>query len=227
MHLGIREVALLLGVPEKTVTRFIKQEGLPAVNVGGRYHFNRTEILEWATQRQIPVSSSMFDGETAVSLQKALIAGGIRYGVAGDTRDAVLETALDLMPIPESVDKSFILQVLKAREAQCSTGIGNGIAIPHVRNPIILGIPEPMVTICFLTKGVEFGALDGMPVHTLFMMISPMVNLHLNLLARLAFALRTPAFMDTVTKRRSEQEILQQAFLVDAGLLSGQPVSNP
>jgi PTS system nitrogen regulatory IIA component len=232
MRLSMKEVVELLGVSEKALTRFIKNDELPAVKVGGQYHFNRTEILEWATQRQMPVSSSMFDvgtagehGASGISLQKALIAGGIRYGVGGNTIDSVLETALDLMPIPESVDKTFILQVLKAREAQCSTGIGDGIAIPHVRNPIIIGIPEPMITLCFLQSEIDFGALDGQPVHTLFMMISPMINLHLGLLSRLAFALRQPAFIDIIRKRGSEQEILCQAGMVDIELSARQPVN--
>jgi len=229
MLLGLREVAGLFGVPEKTLEKWIKEDSLPAIKVGGQYRFNKTEILEWATKRQIPVSSVMFSdsqganrGEVA-GIRAALSAGGIRYGVTGDGRDQVLENALALMPIPDSVDRLFLLHILKAREAQGSTGIGEGIAIPHVRNPIVLDIPEPMITLCFLETAVEFGAIDGKPVHTLFMMISPTIGMHLNLLSRLAFALRQPTFSRAVQDRLPADEILIMAGEVDAMLLSRVP----
>jgi len=226
MLLGLREVAGLFGLPEKTLEKWIREESLPAIKVGGQYRFNKTEILEWATKRQIPVSSAMFPGTgSAISgevagIGDALLAGGIRYGVTGGDRDAVLENALALMPIPASVDRLFLLQILKAREAQGSTGIGEGIAIPHVRNPIVLDIPEPMITLCFLEGAVEFGAIDGQPVHTLFMMMSPTIVLHLNLLSRLAFALRQPPFLQAVKDRLPVDVILSRAAGVDAMLLS-------
>ena len=44
------------------------------------------------------------------------------------------------------------------------TGVGDGIAIPHVRNPIVLHVNKPLITLCFLDTPVDFGALDGLPV---------------------------------------------------------------
>lgn len=221
MLLGLREVAGLFGVPGKTIEKWIREDSLPAVKVGGQYRFNRTEILEWATGRQIPVSSAMFpagattDSRGVHGIRDALVAGGIRYGVPGTVSDDVLENALALVPIPESVDRRFLLGVLKAREAQGSTGIGDGIAIPHVRNPIVLDIPEPMITLCFLEGAVEFGAIDGKPVHTLFMMMSPTIGVHLNMLSRLSFALRQPPFSQAVQRRLPRNEILEVASEVD------------
>src|SRR5438034_985186 len=62
------------------------------------------------------------------------------------------------------------------REALQSTGVGDGIAIPHVRNPIVLHVSRPMITLCFLERPIDFGALDGKPVHVLFSLISPTVR---------------------------------------------------
>ncbi len=226
MQIGVREAAGLLGVTEKTLMKWIRDDSLPAVKVGGQFRFNRTELLEWATTRQIPVSSELFpgtkyDGENcAASLRSALQAGGIRYDVPGTDRHSVLENTLGLMPIPCDVDRAFLLQILEAREDLSSTGIGDGIAIPHVRNPIVLAIPEPVITLAFLERGIEFGAIDGRPVHTLFMMISPTVNSHLGILSRLAFALRQPAFMGAVSMRCAGGEILDQAGNIDGVLAS-------
>jgi len=229
MQIGLREAAGLLGVPERTVEKWIREDSLPAVRVGGQLRFNRTEILEWATSRRMTLSSVLFPGGArgertgAGGLERAIRAGGIRYGVKGADRHSVLEAALSLMPMPDSADRALLLQVMEAREAMGSTGIGDGIAIPHVRNPIVLDIPEPMITLSFLEREVEFGSLDGRPVDTLFMMMSPTVDSHLAILSRLAFALRQPAFMEAVARRCPETEILSQAASVDLLLLSRTP----
>jgi nitrogen PTS system EIIA component len=224
MQLGVREAAGLLGVPEKTVYKWIREEDLPATKVGEQYRFNRSEILEWATSRSIPLSSGAIacgDRTPGQGLREALLAGGIRYGVPGIDKDSALQSSLDAMPLPPGVDREFLLHVLKAREAMGSTGLGEGIAVPHVRNPIVLDIPGPMITLCFLESGVEFGAIDGKPVSTLFMLVSPSIDSHLSILSRIAYALRQPAFSSAVGSRAAEREILEQAGLVDAKLAEG------
>ena len=67
---------------QSTVTRWIKQRGLPSQHVNGQFRFNRAELLEWATANQIKVSVEMFDhletdDEPVPSLAEALEAGGI------------------------------------------------------------------------------------------------------------------------------------------------------
>jgi PTS system nitrogen regulatory IIA component len=104
-----------------------------------------------------------------------------------------------------------------------STGIGDGIAIPHVRNPIVLHIPHPSVTLCFLDHPVEFGALDGLPVSTLFTLVSPTVRSHLHLLSKLAFALRDPQFRAVIANRGSRDEILQEARRVEKNITASIP----
>ncbi len=94
--------------------------------------------------------------------------------------------------LPEEVDREFLLRVLVAREEFSSTGIGEGIAIPHVRNPVVLHISKPMVTLFFLEHPIDFGAIDGQPVFALFMLISPTVRAHLHLISRLAYLASRP-----------------------------------
>ena len=81
-------------------------------------------------------------------------------------------------------------RALEAREALGSTGVGDGIAIPHVRNPIVLHVVRPFVTLGLLTHPIDFAAMDGKPVHALFMVVSPIVPTHLRILAQLGFVLR-------------------------------------
>ena len=220
MQLGVREAASLMNVSEKTIYRWVKQNKLPAFRVNEQYRFNRAELLEWATSQRINVSADIFAERDQSKvpipgLSEALRTGGIHYRVGGTDKDSVLKSAIEVMPLPEEVDKSFLLRVLVARESLGSTGIGDGIAIPHVRNPIVMHIPRPMITLCFLEHAIDFGALDGKPVHTLFTMVSPTVSAHLSLLSRLAFALRHPPFVEVIARQGSREQITEAASQID------------
>lgn len=213
MKVTVRDAARLLNVSEKSIYRWIKQGMIPAYQINDQYRFNRAELLEWATSRKINVSPEIFaepeGGESpAPTLGEALRAGGVHYRIGGSDKPSVLQAVVDTMKLPEEVDREFLYQVLLAREALGSTGIGEGIAIPHVRNPIVLHLSRPMVTLCFLEKPIDFGALDGRPVTTLFTLISPTVRAHLHLLSRLGFALRDAAFKAAVIRQASREEIL-------------------
>jgi PTS system nitrogen regulatory IIA component len=108
--------------------------------------------------------------------------------------------------------------MLMAREDQGSTGLGGGIAIPHVRNPIVLQLEKPAVTLCYLEEPIDFGALDGEPVFALFVMVNPTIRIHLHLFSRLAFALRSSSFARKVKAKASEDEILAAASAIEANM---------
>lgn len=216
-----------MAVSEETLYEWVRHRNLPALRLGGQYRFNRAELLEWATTQGIHVPAGLFDGSgkgrMPIDLARALRAGGIHYGVGGRDRDTVLQATIERMPLPDDVDKSYLLSVIVAREDLGSTGIGDGIAIPHVRNPIVLHIPQPIVTLCFLEQAIEFEALDGKPVHTLFAMVSPTIAAHLSLLSRLAFALRQPEFSAIIARRGTPSEIEDAAARVDTAVPAPRP----
>ncbi len=221
MQLTSRAVCALLDVTEPTVRRWIKQRGLPAQHVAGQYRFNRAELLEWATAHQIKVSLELFDHfasdeEPAPCLATALAAGGIFYRLADTSKDKALRALVQVMPLPEGTDRELILRLLLAREASASTAIGDGIALPHVRNPIILHVERPLVTLGFLEKPVDFGALDGKPVHVLFSLICPTTRSHLQILARLSYALHDARFKEAVQRPAPKEEILREVRRVQA-----------
>jgi nitrogen PTS system EIIA component len=224
MDLSVRDSAQLLKVPEKTIYRWVKQGKLPAYRINEQYRFNRAELLEWATSQRLDVSADIFakpgGGNPIVLLAEALQSGGIHYHLSGDDKHSVLESLVNVMPLPEQVDRVFLLQVLLARESLGSTALGNGIALPHVRNPIVMHIEQPMITLCFLERPIEFGALDGRPVHTLFTIVSPTIQTHLHLLARLSFALRQPTFAEVIAGQGSREAILAASQAIDESIPS-------
>lgn len=220
MQLDVRDAAGIFDVSEKTIYRWIKQKKLPAYRVNEQYRFNRAELLEWATACKVNVSAEIMsepgaEEETLPHLLDALKRGGINYRVEGSDKGSVLRSVVDLMHLPSEVDRNFLYQVLLARESLGSTAIGDGIAIPHVRNPIVLHILEPTITLCFLEHPIDFEALDGLPVSVLFTLVSPTVRAHLHLLSKLAFALKDPQFKAAMTRRGSRDEIYKEVLRIE------------
>jgi PTS system nitrogen regulatory IIA component len=219
MKLTVRDAAEMLHVTEDVVYRWIREENIPVHRVNDAFRFHRAELLEWATTRGIRVSSDQFrghlaDGAEHPRLSDALEAGGVHYGVAGSNRSSVLRAVVKVMPIDEE-DRDLIYDFLIAREALGSTGIGDGIAIPHVRNPVVLHVPHPAITLCFLEKPVDFGAVDGRPVNTVFSLVSRTIRSHLYLLSRLSAALLDAKFKEAVILRFPREHILEQARRIE------------
>ena len=224
MRLRVKDAAQLLDVSEKTIYRWIAKKALPVHRVNEQYRFNRAELLEWASARHMPVSPVMFEEpeDTYIpSLAEALRAGGIHYRVGGSDGPSALKQVVEILPLPDGVDREFLYQVLLARESVGSTAIGNGIAIPHVRNPITLHVTQPIVSLSFLAGEIDFKAIDGRLVHTLFTIISPSIRAHLNLLSKLSHGLRGSSFHEAVIRRASREDILKAAAELDLSLSPG------
>lgn len=223
MQLSIRDLTKLLNVAEGTVSRWIKQRALPAQQVGGQYRVNRAELLEWATANGVRVSLELFDhlqaGTDAVpSLADALEVGGIHYNLAGENKELAVRALVRVLPLPEDMDRELLVRLFLAREAAASTAIGDGMAIPHVRNPLVLHVSRPLVTLAFFSPPVEFGAPDGKPVHVLFSIISPTNRSHLQLLTRLSFLLHDGKLREAVIRHAASEEILAEIRRVEACL---------
>ncbi len=228
MNLTVRDISRLLSVSEKTVYRWLKQGTIPAYKIQDQYRFNRAEILEWATSRRVAISPSAFDAGPSegpaprpVSLVESLRGGGIHYRVSGADKAAVLKNLVQILPLPEGTDRTLLAQMLLARENLGSTAVGNGIAIPHPRFPVILPPSPDTLSLCFLDHPVDFGALDGQPVAVLFVLVSSTVRNHLRLLSRLAFALQDQAVRHSLTPETGREAIMEAFARVNASLSEG------
>ena len=214
MQLDLRQAARVLGVDEATVLRWMRRGELPATRVHDQYRFHRVDLLELAAARGIDVPPELVSDPAAVagalpSLSAALRVGGVQRDVPGKAVPEVLQAVVERLPLPPSLDRGFLLQMLLAREQLGSTGVGNGLALPHPREPLVLRVAAPLVAVAWLAEPVDFGAADGKPVHTLFTLVTPSVRLHLHLLAQLAAALHDPGVAATLAARPPEPELLE------------------
>ena len=197
MNWNVRKAAQILRMEENELLRLAKTGEIPAVRVNDQFMFNSVELHEWGSvhhHRVLPEVSRPNEAHADLHrLGAAIERGGVHYDLEGTSSDEVLCAVSQLPTIPEGVDRALLSQVLRARESLSSTGIGSGVAIPHPRDPLVFHISSPAILLCFLAQPVDFKAIDGQPVRTLFTIISPTVPLHLQMLARLAFALHDEA----------------------------------
>ncbi|MBI2898129.1 MAG: PTS sugar transporter subunit IIA [Deltaproteobacteria bacterium] len=219
MDLSVREAARLLSVFEASVYRWIKDGSLPAYRVGNQYRLNRVELQEWAATRGHRVSPVIFASNGASgSVTEALGRGGIHRGVGGTTRAEVLEMVTRLPEVPET-DRELLHDLVLASESPAPPYlcIGRGIALPHPRAPLVSTVREPRLMLCFLESSVDFGAFDGEPVRTLFLLLSPSVHAHLHLLARLAYALHDDVLRQVLGPKQTAEAILDRIGIVERG----------
>lgn len=105
-------------------------------------------------------------------------------------KDAALAELTDaLLVVAPSLRREDVLQVLQERERLGSTGIGDGVAIPHGK---LKGMPELLLAFGRSRSGVDFESMDGQPAHLFFLLLAPeeSVGVHLKTLARISKLLK-------------------------------------
>ena len=133
-------------------------------------------------------------------------------GAAADKKD-VLNQMVDLMAKSGKVsDKENYLASVFAREEEGTTGVGDGIAIPHGR---CTGVNKPGLAAMVLPQGVEYEALDDEPVNLIFLIAAPegAGNVHITILSKLSMMLMDDTFTESLRKAKSVEEFLN---IIDA-----------
>jgi nitrogen PTS system EIIA component len=111
---------------------------------------------------------------------------------AGTKEDVLDELAAKVSERHPGLDREEVCRILLERERLGSTGIGDGIAIPHGK---LKRLDQPVMVFARSLKGVDFHALDSRPVNLFYLIIAPeaAVGVHLKMLARISRILKDPA----------------------------------
>jgi PTS system nitrogen regulatory IIA component len=213
MQLTFRDVENAFEIEEKTLYQWLNARGMPAVKANDQYYFNSVEILEWALKNKIRLTTGALklcekarQGQDVIT--PALLRGGVYFGLDALRREEILGKVIDLLPLPDHVQRASLKEMLISREQIGTTAIGNGIAIPHAKHPVVLAGMEPIVGLFFLENTVDFSSPDGEGVHTLFVILSSSFKGHLSLLSRLAFCLQDEKVKSALNRRAHREEIL-------------------
>lgn len=148
-------------------------------------------------------------------ITKLLTADTILLSMKSNNKsDAINELVSVLDSAGKISDRVAFEEAILKREAQSTTGIGDGIAIPHAKTSVV---KEPTIVFGKSEAGVEYEALDGKSSHLFFMIAAPegANNTHLETLARLSGLLMKEEVRDKLIKANTKQEVLDIIDLFD------------
>lgn len=149
-----------------------------------------------------------------VLLSELLSPDRVRVPLTGDTKAAVLEELVGVLRDAGAVgDAGEVLRAVLAREEVLSTGVGDGVAIPHGKSG---AVPALTLAAGVAAAPVDFEALDGNPVTLFFLLVGPedAAGAHVKALSRIARLARRDAFRERLAAARSADEFL--AVLAEA-----------
>ncbi|NGX56286.1 MAG: Nitrogen regulatory protein [Candidatus Anoxychlamydiales bacterium] len=231
MDLKIKDVADLLNVSETTIRRWLQEGKIPAYRLNHQYRFSRNEIEDWVLSckrgkisdesnpfsdknKMISLKSDQAEkliskkvGTQAYSLYRAMHNGGIITNIKAKDKKSVIKEAVLTIAKKLSLDSNVLTDLLLDRENLMPTALNHGIAVPHTRDFLI---PKTFDVICtvYLNHPIEFGALDGKPVKTLFFLFACDDRRHLNLLAKIAHLTRNKEILKFINQHPSKPSLL-------------------
>jgi len=212
----LKEVAEHIRLNEKTVGRMAQRGEIPALKVARQWRFDRGAVDSWMSTRgpaaaiahqQLPPEGTGIPGPVTVA--GALAPDRIKLDMKAADRDSALRELVDLVIDPKEQRLSGMLfDALKAREDLCPTCVSEGVAIPHSRNALVGLVDCPVLAYGRHQTGIDFGALDGVPVRHFFLLCAPNVREHLQLLSRLTRLLRKPDFIAKLAAAQQPADVL-------------------
>jgi mannitol/fructose-specific phosphotransferase system IIA component (Ntr-type) len=144
-----------------------------------------------------------------VVLNQLISPTSINLNLKSANRDGVLEELVAQIPEianqPDAREK--LLRALHEREQLHSTGIGDGVALPHARNALV-GLVDHPVIVFGRHAGIDYGAIDGVPARLFFLLVAPTVTQHLAVLARISRLLRDPKVRQELLVADSPQKAM-------------------
>ncbi|MCX6923127.1 MAG: PTS sugar transporter subunit IIA [Verrucomicrobia bacterium] len=146
----------------------------------------------------------------SVVLGELLSLDAINMDLKSADCDSVLGELVNQIPqlakLPAA--RQTLLDALREREQLHSTGIGDGIALPHSRNALVGLVDQPIMVFGRHAKGIPYGAIDSVPARLFFLLVAPTVTQHLAVLARLSRLLRDPKLRQSLLTADTPGKVL-------------------
>jgi PTS system nitrogen regulatory IIA component len=149
------------------------------------------------------------DKTTEPALIELVKRGGGFRTIPGASPQEYLTNLLKTIELPPKVNRKALLSAVLEREALMTTAVGNGIALPHPRNPLITESAGQFVCVSYTEQDLNWEALDGKPVHTVILIISASPKMHLHTLSRINFFCQQESFRMQLRSRATAAEILK------------------
>jgi PTS system nitrogen regulatory IIA component len=209
----LSEIARYLKVSDKTILRMVRNGQIPGTKVANQWRFMRPVINDWLAARMRNASDTdlanvLLTGNKLVPVPELItpdrIVPDLRPGSNSEMLRALIKPLVEQGIVR---DGHAYLEELLAREEMVSTAIGNGVALPHVREPGNVEVRRTCMVLGTCKKGVDFAALDGEPTYVFVLPCSNSEVVHLRLMAKITFILRQPGMVESLQKAEDKDEI--------------------
>ena len=222
--LKIKDIADLLNVPELTIRRWISDGKIPSYRIDKHDYFCRSEMQNWVVSRlnkadgifpfmrrkemeslsvKTPSSKS---GNKQFSLFRAIHNGDVLHHLKGRNKKEIIQSTMQIVAKKLEVDAELMTNLLLDRENLMPTALNQGIAVPHTRDFLLPHADAVIVVI--LDEPIDYGALDGKPVHTLFFLFACEDKRHLHLLAKIAHLSSQPQTLQFLQSQPNKNQLL-------------------
>ncbi|MBC8452317.1 MAG: PTS sugar transporter subunit IIA [Spirochaetes bacterium] len=224
----LAEVATFLKLSEKTILKMIRNQEIPCAKIANQWRFLRPLIEDWllAKMNVIPqndLSRLIVEQYDHVPLSRLISIPIITVLPEKTDKQEALYLLTSLASEQNIIsDKEAVYQKLIEREQMISTGIGNGIAIPHMRNPSSLVINGPKIVIGVSKNGIAYASSDNQPVFLIFLILTDSEVVHLRIMAKLVQMIRKNSMATKLLQADTPQKIFQQIALFERDELLAQ-----
>lgn len=146
----------------------------------------------------------------SVNLAELIHKGGVFNGLEGSSPEEIYKKITEMMEIPAGLSSDFVCRALCEREKILSTAVGNGIALPHARIPIVKDEKDQRICVVYLKNPIDMDAPDERKVFVMFVILSSDQKNHLQVLSELVHFFQDMEFRKLLEQNASEAELLNK-----------------
>ena len=139
--------------------------------------------------------------DSAFNICQLIENGGGFDNIEGSTPEEIYDAVSKIVPLPIGLERTVFRNELVEREKILSTAVGNGIAIPHPRKPLIKNDEDQRIIVCYPKKPLSMGEPDERKVGTMFILLSKSNQVHILALSAIAKLIHDKAFRDLLETR--------------------------
>ncbi len=145
--------------------------------------------------------------ESQLDVAQLIHNGGVFVDVEGSSPQEVYKNVCKKIKLPSGLTSEQLYQALCDREQVLSTAVGNGIALPHARSPIVKNEKDQKICVVYLKKAIDMKAPDERFVSVMFILLTQNTQLHLKVLSELAGLFRDGKFRKALEIKSDEKTL--------------------
>ena len=146
--------------------------------------------------------------ENEVDIAELIHKGGIFRNVEGNTSQEIYKKISKMIDLPDCMTSEQVYNALCAREEVLSTAVGNGIALPHARAPIMKNEEDQRICIVYPKHPIDMAAPDERSVYVMFVLLTYNPQVHLKVLSSLASLFRDNSFRKALEEQADEATLM-------------------